>query len=177
MVRISVIVPAFRCGALLKRRAVESILQTGAQELEIVIVEDGSNDGTLETAAKIAHDNPRTVCVHHHPNHANRGVSATRNLGIERSSGEYLCFLDADDFVYPHRFERAVSILQAEPEVDGVHELTSVLFDSDEACQYWLTDKPHLFGFQERISSTDLLATLLSGNSWHNCRAIHFGES
>lgn len=165
MMRISSIIPAFNCEAYLER-AVGSLLATGYEDLEIVIVDDGSRDGTWETARRLQHDHPRQVFSHRHPGQANRGVSATRNLGMDRSSGELVCFLDADDFVHSHRFASAVPILREHPEVDGVYELAEIVFAGAEAEEQWW-DNGRLFGLTKAVSPERLLSVLLAGVPWH----------
>ncbi|MBI3860977.1 MAG: glycosyltransferase family 2 protein [Planctomycetia bacterium] len=165
MTRISAIIPAYNCEPWL-RRAVESLLATGQAGLEIVIIDDGSTDDSFDAANQLALEHSTTVFVHHHPQHANLGVSATRNLGVERSRGELICFLDGDDFVYPHRFERAISILADRPDVDGVHELAEIVFESPEAAKQWWVNELNLFGFTDSIPPEELLWSLLGGRCW-----------
>lgn len=161
--KISAIVPAFNSQAWL-RRGVESLLVAGGARIEVVIVDDGSDDGSWELAKELAAESPQ-VAVWQHPDGENHGVSATRNLGIEESSGEYLCFLDGDDYVHPHRFERAAAILDTQPEIDGVYDTSEVLFASAEARETW-GDESRAFGLTEPIPSEHLLETLLRGRCW-----------
>ena len=164
MVRISAIIPAYNEAQHLER-AVDSLLATGYPDLEIVVVDDGSVDGTWELAQRLACDHAGHVISQSHPKRANRGVSATRNLGIEQSSGELISFLDADDYVYPHRFESAVARLSDTPDVDGVYQVADVAFADAEAKQKWFKDA-RLFGFTEPISPDRLLSELLTGMCW-----------
>lgn len=120
--RVTAIIPAYNAEAYL-REAVESLLATQYPALEIVVVEDGSTDRTLDVARTLAAAWPSVRLVQH-PDAGNHGEAASRDLGIARASGEYICFLDADDFVYPNRFSVAVPILDRRPEVDGVCETT-----------------------------------------------------
>lgn len=163
--RISTIIPAYNCAPYL-RRAVESLLATRQPDLEVVIVDDGSRDDTLQIARQLTEEHPNTVFLYYHPRHANLGVSATRNMGIQQSTGDYICFLDADDYVYPHRFDKAVSILHDQPHVDGVHELAELVFETPEASSQWFADQSGLFGFDKSIAAEDLLASLLGGFCW-----------
>ena len=163
--RISAIIPAYNCAPYL-RRAVESILATKQPDLEVVIVDDGSSDDTLQISRQLVDEHPHSVFLYHHPRHANLGVSATRNMGIQQCTGDYICFLDADDYVHPHRFDKAVSILCDQPHVDGVHELAELVFETPEAASQWFADQLGLFGFDRSIASEELLSSLLRGFCW-----------
>ena len=168
--RISAVVAAYNCAPYLER-AVESLLATNYPNLEIVIVDDGSSDTTWDIASRLHGKHYRNVFLHCHQDHCNRGVSASRNLGVERSSGDLLCFLDADDYVYRHRFDFATSILRNRPDVDGVYELAHIVFADDEAREVWGGDTQY-FGFANRLNGDDLLKALLCGLCWHTSAVV-----
>lgn len=134
--RISVIVPCFNAARFLQQ-AVESLLQTNYPELEIIVVDDGSNDGSWDIAHEIAatHHNLKVIA---HPNHENRGAGCSRNLGVEHSTGAYIAFLDADDYVYQNRFAGPAAILDQQPDVDAVCGTTEKVVESggEERSQY-----------------------------------------
>lgn len=96
MPRISVIMPAYNAGAFL-RRSVGSVISQTFQDWELVIIDDGSVDGTAELADKLAADDKRIRVIHQH----NSGVSCARNSGIAAARGEFISFLDADDEYLP----------------------------------------------------------------------------
>lgn len=118
--RISVIIPAWNAGKYL-RRATESLLATRYPDLEIIIVDDASTDDTASVAARLRDEHPAVVRTFSRPREEPRGAAAARNLGIEKSTGDYIAFLDADDWVYPWRFEETVAILSTNPAIDGVY--------------------------------------------------------
>lgn len=101
--KISVIIPAYNIEELLPK-CVESVASSDypSDLLEIILVDDGSTDKTPAVADELANrfDN---VTVYHKPN---GGSSSARNLGIEKASGEYLGFVDSDDFVDPKMYSR-----------------------------------------------------------------------
>ena len=162
--KISTIIPAYNCEPYL-RRAVESLLATQYPDLEIVIVDDGSRDQTLAVAESLQREHPQVVRVWTHPGGRNRGVSATRNLGIESSTGEWLSLLDADDYVYPHRFDSARAILSEQPDVDGVYQLCELVFADEQARQGWWAGQT-TFGFTQAIPPERLVFELLRGYCW-----------
>ena len=96
--KVSIIIPVYQAAKYLER-CVESCLgQKGinADELEIILVDDGSTDGSSELADELERSDGYIVKVIHTSNH---GVSHARNLGIEKATGKYICFVDADDYV------------------------------------------------------------------------------
>ncbi len=92
--KYSVIIPAYNCEKTIEI-TVNSILNSGLSDFEIIIVNDGSKDDTEYVCDKLAKEHPEIVCV----NKENSGVSSTRNRGIDEAKGEYLLFMDADDTV------------------------------------------------------------------------------
>jgi glycosyltransferase involved in cell wall biosynthesis len=162
--RISCIIPAYNCEQWLPR-AVDSLLETGYAQLEIIIIDDGSLDKTLSVARQLQAAHPNIVRAMQHPDGRNRGVSASRNLGILSSSGELLCFLDGDDYVHPNRFTATLSPILQNRTIDGVFGTTEMQFDSMGAEKAWGFEGK-LFGLREPVEGTELLRTLLNGRVW-----------
>jgi glycosyltransferase involved in cell wall biosynthesis len=101
--------------------AVESVLAQTHADWELLLADDGSTDRSTEIAKRYATNYPGKVRYLEHPGHANRGMSATRNLAIRSSAGEYVAFLDADDVWLPHKLERLVAILVSQPRAAMVY--------------------------------------------------------
>jgi len=97
MIRLSVVIPAHNAGPLLAE-AVRSVEAEGCLGVEILVVDDGSTDGSLETVRGMAAVRPLQQ--------PNRGPGAARNLGLRQAQGEWVGFLDADDVWLPGRTER-----------------------------------------------------------------------
>src|SRR5256885_17095878 len=108
--RISVVMPVYN-RAWIVADAIESVIALDRADLELIVVDDGSNDGTGEILASFAgrHGDQVKVCTH--VGCVNRGIAASRNLGVARSSGRYVAFLDSDDLYLPNRFDRAIDWL------------------------------------------------------------------
>ncbi len=115
---VSVVIPAYNAAPFL-RETIESVLAQTYEPVEIVLVDDGSTDGTPDVAASFA---DAILYVRQ----ANAGVSSARNRGLEEASGVYLCFLDADDWLYPQDLARKVELLEARPELALAHGLVEV---------------------------------------------------
>lgn len=99
---VSVIVPVYNACATLPR-CIESLAAQTYKNLDIVLVDDGSTDGSLDVCRKYASSDMRIRAVHKE----NGGPSAARNTGLEAANGEFVVFLDADDFLE----EKSVSLL------------------------------------------------------------------
>lgn len=100
MVIVSVVIPTYNRAELVDQ-AIESALAQTLEDIEVIVVDDGSTDDT-ETVVH-TFDDPR---VSYHRHDSNRGGSAARNTGIDHSSGEYIALLDSDDKWYPTKLER-----------------------------------------------------------------------
>ena len=101
--------------------AVESVLAQTHAEWELLLCDDGSTDGSTATARAYAEAHPDRIRYLEHPGHANRGMSATRNLGVAQARGVFVAFLDGDDVWAPEKLERQVAILREHPEAAGVY--------------------------------------------------------
>jgi glycosyltransferase involved in cell wall biosynthesis len=105
--RVSVIIPAFNCGQFLAETLESALSQTLAAH-EVIVVDDGSTDDTLAIAARYEE---KIVYVRQ----VNAGVSAARNAAIERATGNWLAFLDADDLWEPNKLERVAPLCMSDP--------------------------------------------------------------
>jgi glycosyltransferase involved in cell wall biosynthesis len=105
MSRVSVVIPAYNAEAFIGE-AVESVLAQTHRDVEVIVVDDGSTDGTLQRLAPFA---GKIAIVRQ----AQGGVSAARNAGVERASGSWVAFLDADDVWLPEKLARQLSAAAA----------------------------------------------------------------
>ena len=108
--RVSIVTP-FLDAELFLHAAIVSVLEQTFDGWELLLVDDGSTDESSAIAQRFAAETPGKVKYLSHPNHENRGASASRNLGIHHAAGEYLAFLDADDVYLPHKLTEQVAIL------------------------------------------------------------------
>jgi len=120
---VSVIIPAFNAERTLAT-TLESLRSQTLSDLEIVVIDDGSTDRTAAVAA--AFPDPR-ICVVSSPN---GGLAAARNRGLERASGRYVSFLDADDLWSAEKLESQVQALRARPRGVVAYSWTAIL-DAD----------------------------------------------
>ncbi len=106
MPRVSIIMPAYNASVFLER-AVGSVVSQTFSDWELIIIDDGSTDGTAKLADDLAASDSRIQVIHQE----NSGVSNARNKGIGRASGEYIAFLDADDAYGPEFLEALLGVL------------------------------------------------------------------
>jgi glycosyltransferase involved in cell wall biosynthesis len=111
---ISVVIIFLDAGTFLQE-AIESVFAQTYSQWELLLVDDGSSDGSSNIAAGWAQRHPQRVRYLEHAGHRNRGMSATRNLGIANARGTFIAFLDADDVWLPHKLDRQVAILESHP--------------------------------------------------------------
>ena len=103
---VSIIVPIFNAGDYLSV-CVESIINQSYKNIEIFLIDDGSKDNSYDLCKKYAGCDSRVIALHH----KNQGVSYTRNLGISLAKGEYICFVDSDDYVDKNFIEKMIEPL------------------------------------------------------------------
>jgi glycosyltransferase involved in cell wall biosynthesis len=122
-VRVSVIMPFLD----LERFLAESIESVRAQTYphwELLLIDDGSTDSSSEIARGYAAGDPERIRYLTHPARVNLGASASRNLGIRHSTGEYFALLDGDDVWEPHKLEEQVPLLSSMPDVGAIYGRT-----------------------------------------------------
>jgi glycosyltransferase involved in cell wall biosynthesis len=95
--------------------AVESVRCQTEGSWELLLVDDGSTDGSSQLADEIAGTDPTRIFVLRHQDGRNRGLPASRNLAIDRARGEFLCFLDADDLWSQHKLAAQLEMFRTHP--------------------------------------------------------------
>lgn len=124
---VSVIIPFLDAERFLPE-AIESVFAQTYDAWELLLVDDGSTDGSTEIARGYGRRHPDRVRYLEHEGHANRGASVSRNLGFRHAKGAYIAFLDADDVWLPHKLEQQVAILEAHRCVGMVFGRTQLWF-------------------------------------------------
>lgn len=143
---VSVVVPVFNVEEYLAE-AVASLTAQTHENLEILLVDDASTDGSLALARRLAQDDPRIVVVPV----GHGGLGATRNRGLERARGTYVTFVDADDIVPPDAFAAMVASLEA----SGSAFVTGGV-ERFDATRAWIP------GWVRAVHGRDLQATTLA---------------
>lgn len=115
MAAVSIIVPAYNAQNTIGR-CIESILNQTYTDFELLVMDDGSRDGTAAIIDGYAAKDPRVIAVHK----PNSGVSDTRNQALDRAKGKYIQFLDADDWISPDATRLFVRAMEDNPACDMV---------------------------------------------------------
>lgn len=121
---LSVILPAFNAERYLAR-AIDSVLEQTFSDFELIVINDGSTDGTLDIISQ--YTDPRIKPVHLSEN---AGLISALNLGLKMASGRYIARMDADDISLPERFAEQIAFLEAHP--DYVACGTSIINFTDD---------------------------------------------
>lgn len=158
MVIVSVIIPVYNAGALISRCLDSVFSQSGVNDFEVIVIDDGSTDNSIEIIK--SHPEASKIKI---INQKNAGPSRARNRGVEVATGKYLAFLDADDYWLPGFIQTTVSFLENHTEciavsvaqrhltTSGVHEaptdwdsfLPSSGIVLDDFYAFW-ADKNHI---------------------------------
>lgn len=127
MPQISVIIPAYNADRTI-RETIESVQQQTFQDFELIVINDGSKDRTVEVVQSINDERLKIF------SYENGGVCVARNWGIAHANGEFIAFLDADDLWTPDKLELQVAALKQHPEA-GVAYSWTYFMDVDERGQ------------------------------------------
>lgn len=134
--KISIIIPVYNVAPYIEV-CLESVLYQTYQNIEILIIDDCGNDNSMSIVENIVNRNNCPIRIIHHPK--NLGLSNARNTGIHNSTGDYLYFLDSDDFISKHCIDSFVQILNQFPEVDII--FGSSVFYPDNWASYCIDVK------------------------------------
>lgn len=102
MAKVSIIIPVYNTENYLKK-CLDSVVNQTLEDIEIICINDGSTDRSLGILNDYAQKYSKIIVI----NQENKGVSEARNEGIEKASGEYIMFLDSDDYFQPQACETA----------------------------------------------------------------------
>lgn len=173
MAKVSIVIPVYNAAGHLEG-CMRSIRNQTMEDLEILLVDDGSDDGSYELCDRLAAEDQRIKVLHQN----NAGVSAARNAGIAAAKGEYIAFSDADDYMEPDMYETLYRTA-----VDNASDFTTVgiwvhlfsgrvvekygtgklyLFDNEEAIKWLLINQKFCFSCYCHMIKADL------------CKAVKF---
>lgn len=155
---VSVIVPVYNAEKYIDR-CIKSILDQTYTNIEIIVVDDGSADESLQKINTILDERIRVY------SQGNKGVSAARNLGIEKSTGDYLLFVDADDYIDKKMVEELINKVE--------NDSTLVFCNNYEVWKN-RTDERVLFSEYNKyeIKKNDVLKEIASGNAGLVCSKL-----
>lgn len=153
--RISVAIPLYNHERYIEQ-AVESVQRQTVPVDQIIVIDDGSTDGSARRAEQIAREQPNVIFW----SHRNRGAHATINSALHRAEGDLVAILNSDDLFHPRRLEEVVGVFERQPDTDAVATSLSFVDDAgrtianpwyEEACR-----------FRDQVD--DLALALVNGN-------------
>jgi glycosyltransferase involved in cell wall biosynthesis len=104
--------------------AIASVRDQVDADWELILVDDGSTDGSTTVAEEAAERDPARIRYFEHEGHANLGKSSSRNVGLRHARGRHVVFLDADDVLLPHKLSHQAALLDANPHADALYGRT-----------------------------------------------------
>lgn len=166
---VSVVMP-FLAARPYIAEAIESVRAQTYQGWELLLVDDGSTDGTAEIAIGYAEREPDRIRLLAHPDGRSHGASAARNLALGRARGEFVAFLDADDVWLPENLTEQVSRLRAESEAGVLYSRTMYWYSWEGPAGAARDHIPRLRVTPGRlIAPPDLLARCVRGKASVPC--------
>ena len=127
MCKLSVIVPVYNVEKYI-HHCVDSILAQNFRDIEILLIDDESPDACPQICEEYAKKDHRIRVIHQQ----NQGLAETRNIGVREARGEYIAFLDSDDFLLPGVFSKVMPFLESDPQVDMAIFDYYTFFDDNE---------------------------------------------
>ncbi|MBE9913438.1 glycosyltransferase [Paenibacillus donghaensis] len=134
---VSVVIPAYNHEKFIGD-AIESLFNQTYPHIDIIVVDDGSTDGTQKTLDRYRN---RITAIRQ----SNSGVCAARNAGIRLARGRYICFLDSDDLFLPDKIERQLEVFHKNPKIGLVHTGANVMSKAMDGWNLWYTYTPPVF--------------------------------
>lgn len=130
--KLSIIVPVYRVEAYLDF-CLKSIARQGVEDCEVILVDDASPDGSGALCDAWARKDGRFRVIHCPEN---RGLSMARNKGLDEARGEYVTFIDSDDYISPHTLKANMELLASHPEADVLEYPVCVYHGTAKAYRY-----------------------------------------
>lgn len=158
---LSIIVPVYNVEKHLTR-CLESIVHQMDEDYELILIDDGSTDGSGGLCDDFAREHPEYAIVVVHQ--VNGGLSAARNTGIDSARGEYVTFVDSDDYIDSHTLAPNMDFLIAHPEVDVLEYPIEVHSESSEA---------HVLSFPDVTVTTDIFPDWVLRGGYGHCYACN----
>jgi len=158
---ISTIIPVYNREEMLVR-AVESVLAQDYRSIEIIIVNDGSTDNTAKVASRLADSHPESIYVLHIEN---SGPGKAREAGRAVAKGDFIQYLDSDDWLLPNKFSDQVDALKKSPDADIVYGITQLVNTNGSVLKESSKDTG--------IERTSLFPALLVDRWWHTSTPIY----
>lgn len=174
--RFSIIVPVYKIKEQELKKCIDSLIAQKYPDLEIILVDDGSPDNCGDLIDTYASLDSRIIGIHQ----KNQGVSAARNHGLGIAKGEYVLFVDGDDFLIPNIISQLATTLKNMEPIDILYfyyqnasQIQKHKLDSNPKIQY-LSEKDRQIWFQSNIQQIDLIPNISIGSPWGKVFSMSF---
>ncbi|MEF3692463.1 MAG: glycosyltransferase [Candidatus Moraniibacteriota bacterium] len=159
---VSIVIPCYNYGNFVIE-TIESAVRQTFQNIEIIVINDGSNDKkTVNVLNSLKY--PKTRVIHQ----KNQGLAQTRNNGMEIAMGKYVCFLDADDIMMPTYIEKAIILLESDENLGCVYSWLQCFGENDSI---WKTQD--LDPFELRNSNIASSHSVIRKTSWEKVKELN----
>lgn len=155
--KVSIIIPVYNTEQYINK-CIQSIMNQTYENIEIIVINDGSTDNSLNKILELSEMDNRIIII----NSANKGVSNARNLGLEKSTGKYITFIDSDDWIEKEYVEKLVVNLE-QTECD----LSICYFDNEDNYYNVIEKNKYLIDNKQKMYSELLKNPYLSGFLWN----------
>ncbi len=152
---LSIIVPVYNCEKYLER-CIESLLNQGLEQYEIILVDDGSTDSSAQICDSYK-DNKHVIVIHKE----NEGQGVARNVGISLAKGKYITFVDSDDFINANSYIKIVRLMEDEKAQICTCRYKKI---SESQAQTAGAEQTSKFQYKVESDSTKVLAKMLDEN-------------
>lgn len=162
--KITVIIPVYKVEKYL-RKCLDSVINQTYANLEIICVDDGSPDNSGAILDEYAQKDSRIIVIHQE----NAGVSAARNRGLDIATGEYIAFVDSDDWLEPQCYELAVAEFLKDSEIDLVSFGVNVINEKNASNHEYLTTcnwYNYPSSYKNKILFNDTISSRITGVVW-----------
>lgn len=154
---VSVVMPTYNRADFLPR-SIESILNQTYDNLEFIIVDDGSTDDSAELIRAYQQEDPRIILL---KNKENRGISFSRNRGTDAARGKYVAIMDSDDYSEPDRLEKSVAFLEKYKDITAVNSIYYEMGREQNGPNNWVPPKrlEIIFNFKNYFTNIAVFRT------------------
>lgn len=143
---VSIVMPAYNCEKYISE-SVDSVLKQTYENYELIIIEDGSKDRTIDVINEILKKDNRIKLL---KNEENKGVSYSRNNGISHSKGEWIAFLDSDDMWFEDKLEKQMNYVTENNSVEFVFTGSSFVNENSQPYS-WIMEIPKKVTYKELL--------------------------
>ena len=153
-IKVSIIVPVYNAEKYLER-CLDSLTNQTLKDIEIILVDDASRDSSPYMCDRASESDARIKVIHK----CNEGAGMARNSGLKVATGEYIGFVDSDDYVEPEMYERLYDAAQkhsADLVMSGVRYVGGVMFSDEDSVEYDYFEADTLFSTREDIKNLRL---------------------